>query len=349
MRPSINGGSGPWGNRGEPVVTVEHLSIRFPRYYGDVPILDDISLSLGYGETLGLVGESGSGKTLLSLAMLGLLPPGARVEGRIVIGDIDVLHASRKQLATISGSVAAPVFQDALVSLNPNRTVAGHFRDVWLSAGLQPRDAWLAGAEHALAQVALNDIPRVLGSYPHEISGGMRQRVLIGLALLRSPALLIADEPTTALDRVVEVEVLSTLRRLQRELGLSMVLVSHDMEVVSHMCARIAVLYAGQLCELGPTHAVVTTPLHQYTAGLIESVRSLEEVARPLRTIRGVVPHPVSFGPGCRFLPRCPAGGPECEQPRPVVTLGASEALCHRPTRDVPSSQVSAIRGQEKS
>lgn len=325
----------------EPIVRVEHLSVWFPRHYGSIPVLDDISLTLGRGETLGLVGESGSGKTLLSQAILGLLPPAAKVSGRIVVAGTDVVGAGEKELTRIRGGVAAPVFQDALVSLNPNRTIFGHFKDVWRSAGMQPRDGARGAASEALRLAALPDVARVLGSYPHELSGGMRQRALIALALFRRPSLLIADEPTTALDRVVEVEVLGTLKRLQAELGLSMVLVSHDMDVVSHMCARIAVLYGGQLCELGPTSSVVSSQVHPYTAGLLASVRSLEEMARPLRLIPGVVPHPSNFNPGCRFLPRCPSGGPECLEPRPVAMVGATEAWCHHPLGSVDTTPSS--------
>ena len=230
-----------------PIVQVQGLSVRFPTHYGTVAVIDDVSFELGRGETLGLVGESGSGKSLLAAAILGLLPPSARITGRILVNDIDVVSASEKELAPLRGAVAAPVFQDALVSLNPNRTIMKHFADVWRSARLEPKSAARPAAEEALRMAALSDIPRVLASYPHELSGGMRQRALIALALLRRPALLIADEPTTALDRAVEAEVLGTLRRLQRELGLSIILVSHDMDVVAHMCARIAVLYGGQL------------------------------------------------------------------------------------------------------
>ncbi len=314
-----------------PIVNVEHLSVWFPRHYGQVSVLDDISFSIARGETLGLVGESGSGKTLLSQAALGLLPPSARTSGRILVNGVDVLTASEKQLARIRGAVAAPVFQDALVSLNPNRTIFGHFTDVWRSARMKPQGGAKEAAAQALRLAALTDVSRVLASYPHELSGGMRQRALIALALFRRPALLIADEPTTALDRLVEVDVLATLRGLQRELGLSMILVSHDMDVVSHMCARIAVLYGGQLCELGPTPEVVSRHIHPYTKGLIASVQSLKDRARPLQTIGGVVPHPSSFKPGCRFLSRCPIGGPECQAPRPKAVVGSSEGWCFHP------------------
>src|SRR2546426_8593053 len=195
----------------EPIVRVEHLSVWFPRHYGSIPVLDDISLTLGRGETLGLVGESGSGKTLLSQAILGLLPPAAKVSGRILVAGTDVVGAGEKELTRIRGRVAAPVFQDALVSLNPNRTIFGHFKDVWRSARMEPRDGARAAASEALRLAALPNVARVLGSYPPQLSGGMRQRALIALALFRRPTLLIADEPTTALDRVVEVEVLGTL------------------------------------------------------------------------------------------------------------------------------------------
>jgi peptide/nickel transport system permease protein len=321
---------------GGPIVKIENLTVRFPQHYGSMAVLDDVSFELARGETLGLVGESGSGKTLLSAAILGLLPGSARVSGRILLDGVDVITASERQMADLRGAIAAPVFQDALVSLNPNRTILKHFEDVWRSARLQPRDGARPAAEEALEMAALSDIPRVLASYPHELSGGMRQRALIALALLRRPTLLIADEPTTALDRAVEVEVLGTLRRLQRELGLSIILVSHDMDVVTHMCARIAVLYGGQLCEIGQTRDLLTSRAHPYTEGLLAAVQSLQQLVRPLGTIPGVVPHPSGFGPGCRFLPRCPRGGLECEQTRPKVRVGGEDVWCFHP-RDASS------------
>jgi peptide/nickel transport system permease protein len=315
----------------DPIVRVEGLSVEFPDHYGTVRVLDDVSLTIGRGETLGLVGESGSGKTLLSMAILGLLPSSARVSGRVLVNGIDVREGSKKELALVRGALVAPVFQDALTSLNPNRTILGHFQDVWRSASLGPKSGERDAAAEALRLAALSDVDRVLQSYPHELSGGMRQRALIALALLRRPALLIADEPTTALDRVVEVEVLETLRRLQAELRLSMMLVSHDMDVVRHMCARIAVLYGGQLCELGPTSEVIRLHAHPYTGGLLGAVQSLERRTRPLQTIPGVVPHPADFSAGCRFLPRCDAGGEECRQARPSARVGANQVWCFHP------------------
>jgi oligopeptide/dipeptide ABC transporter ATP-binding protein len=223
------------------------------------------------------------------------------------------------------------VFQDALVSLNPTRTIYRHFDDIWRSAQMKPRNGARRAAEEALELAALSDIPRVLASYPHELSGGMRQRALIALALLRRPSLLIADEPTSALDRAVEVEVLGTLRRLQRELNLAIILVSHDMDVVTHMCSRIAVLYGGQLCEVGDTREVLARHAHPYTAGLLTAVQSLRDMTRPLGTISGVVPHPSAFPSGCRFRPRCPRGDAECEKERPQIRIGGEDVWCFHP------------------
>ena len=315
----------------QPVVVVDSLTVRFPSFYGNVPVLDRVSFTIDRGESLGVVGESGSGKTLLAQAILGLLPKTAQASGRVVVTGVDVLGASDKELRRVRGRVVAGVFQDALVSLNPSRTIGGHFHDVWKSED-SARETWRPAAEAALAHVALPDTGRVLNSYPHELSGGMRQRALIALALVRRPTLLIADEPTTALDSLVEVEVLGTLRRLRSELDLSMVLVSHDFDVISHMCSRVAVLYGGQLCEIGPTSDVIRVPLHRYTEGLLGSVRSLEDMAIPLQPIPGVVPSPQEFGPGCRFLPRCTAGDSQCTRERPRVEFNLVQAWCHHPT-----------------
>jgi peptide/nickel transport system ATP-binding protein/peptide/nickel transport system permease protein len=325
------GAAGAEGLPSEPIVIVDSLTVRFPSFYGDVPVLDRVSLTIDGGESLGVVGESGSGKTLLAQAILGLLPKTARASGRVLVTGVDVLGASDRELAHIRGRVVGGVFQDALMSLNPSRTIGGHFQDVWKSED-STRQTWQSAAEASLAHVALPDTGRVLNSYPHELSGGMRQRALIALALVRRPALLIADEPTTALDSLVEVEVLGTLRRLRSELGLSMMLVSHDFDVISHMCSRVAVLYGGQLCEIGPTSDVIRVPLHRYTEGLLGSVRSLEDMATPLQPIPGVVPSPQDFGPGCRFLPRCTAGDQQCTLERPRVELNLAQAWCHHPS-----------------
>ncbi|MCY4088021.1 MAG: ABC transporter ATP-binding protein [Actinomycetia bacterium] len=325
------------------MITVEHVSVWIRPHYGEIPVLDDISVTISQGETLGLVGESGSGKTLLARSMLGLLPPTATAAGRVLVGEVDVLHATEKELRELRGPVLASVFQDALVALNPSRTVGGHFADVWRSADLSPRNGWRSAAREALELVALRDVPRVLESYPHELSGGMRQRALIALALLRRPAVLVADEPTTALDRIVEAEVLELLENLQRDLGLAIVLISHDLDVIRRVCRRVAVLYGGQLCELGPADEVLRAPLHHYTSGLIGSVDSLARRTRPLLTIPGTVPHPQDFPAGCRFAPRCHAATEACSEPRPAVEGGRSRAWCHHS----PVAGAAGVRAEE--
>ena len=201
-----------------PLVEVRDLAVGFGARYGHRAVVDGVSFALQPGETLGLVGESGSGKTLIGRALLGNLPETATCAGTIRVAGVDVVGASAATLASIRGGVAAAVFQDALVALNPSRTIGGHFADVWAATGAD-RGALRAAAVETLDLVALPDAPRVLDSYPHELSGGMRQRALIALALLRRPSFLVADEPTTALDRVVEHEVLTTLLTLQRDLG----------------------------------------------------------------------------------------------------------------------------------
>jgi peptide/nickel transport system permease protein len=312
------------------LVAVEDLSVRFPLHYGDTTILENVSFAVGRGETLGLVGESGSGKTVLGQALLGLLPNTTRITGRISVAGVEVVGAKAKDLSRLRGGTAAPIFQDALIALNPNRTIGGHFADVWKSAGLAGGE-WRAAAEKALRQVALRDTGRVLGSFPFELSGGMRQRALIALSILRKPVLLVADEPTTALDRLVEEEVLATLGDLQRDLDLSVILISHDLEVIRRVCSRTAVLYAGQICEIGPTNEVLSKPLHRYTAGLIGGIRSLKERERPLLTIPGTVPPPQEFEAGCRFKPRCPAATEKCSLDRPEASSGGLRAWCHHP------------------
>ena len=330
------------------MINVEHVSVWIRPYYGEIPLLDDISVTISQGETLGLVGESGSGKTLLARSMLGLLPPTATTAGRVVVEGTNVLDATEKELRELRGPILASVFQDALVALNPSRTVGGHFADVWRSARLSPRDGWRSAATDALEMVALRDMPRVLDSYPHELSGGMRQRALIALALLRRPSVLVADEPTTALDRIIEAEVLELLETLQRELGLAIVLISHDLDVIRRVCRRVAVLYGGQLCELGPADEVLRLPLHRYTEGLIGSVDSLAERTHPLLTIPGTVPHPRDFPQGCRFAPRCGAASAVCSEPRPEVEGGQSRAWCHHSRGLVSSPTRTQRRSDER-
>ena len=313
------------------VLSVENLSVQFPDSYGQVAVLDNLNLTVSPGESLGVVGESGSGKSLLGLAAVGLLPREAATSGTVRVAGYDMLHLSAAQAPVVRGGIVSHIYQDALSALNPNRRIGSHFRDVWRSAGLKPGDGWKAAALETLDRVALRMPDRILGLYADQLSGGMRQRVLIALALFRGPKLLIADEPTTALDRSTAGEVLTLLNDLRHTLGMAMILISHDFGNVRVACDRVAVIYAGQLCEYGGIQTLLDLPVHRYTNLLLESVRSLQQGQYPLASIGGVVPTPREFGDGCRFLNRCPAGTEECAQGRDEVSAGSHAAWCTHP------------------
>jgi oligopeptide/dipeptide ABC transporter ATP-binding protein len=316
-----------------PVLVVEDLSVRFPTVYGGVPVLDGIGLTVAKGEALGIVGESGSGKSLLGLAAVGLLPDTAVASGAVRVAGYDMLNLSHAQESLVRGGIVSHIYQDALSALNPNRRIGAHFHDVWRS-GTRSDERWREAALEMLDRVALRMPDRILSLYPDQLSGGMRQRVLIALALLRRPSLLIADEPTTALDRSTADEVLTLLNELRQTLGMALILISHDFANVRHACDRVAVVYAGQLCELGRLQAVLAEPIHRYTHALLESVRSLHRGQYPLASIPGVVPTPHGFGSGCRFHGRCPAGTEECLRGRTQVCAPASTGWCVHPAHE---------------
>ncbi|GGQ11585.1 dipeptide/oligopeptide/nickel ABC transporter permease/ATP-binding protein [Streptosporangium pseudovulgare] len=294
-----------------PLLSVEDLSIRFPQRYGDVPVVQSLSFDVRAGETLGLVGESGCGKSLTSLAIMGLLPRGARADGRIVYDGRDILTLPPRERRAISGPEIAMVYQDAMSSLNPSVLVGAQLRQLTRRGGTR--------TPTELLELVGLDPRRTLRSYPHELSGGQRQRVLIAMALSRSPRLLVADEPTTALDVTVQAQVVELLGRLRDELGFAMVLVSHDLGLVGELVHRVAVMYAGQLAEVGTTPRLFSGVEHHYARGLLGSVLSLETGAERLHQVPGVVPAPQDFGPGCRFSGRCAAATDACRTAPPVL------------------------------
>ncbi|QMU71228.1 dipeptide/oligopeptide/nickel ABC transporter permease/ATP-binding protein [Streptacidiphilus sp. P02-A3a] len=307
------------------LLAVENLSIRFPDRYGETAVVDGISFTVREGETLGLVGESGCGKSITSLAVMGLLARNAEVSGSIGYRGRDLLTMSAKERLALAGPEIAMVYQDALSSLNPSMLVGKQL------AQLTRRGGSKSPAE--LLELVGLSAERTLRSYPHELSGGQRQRVLIAMALSRDPRLLIADEPTTALDVTVQAQVVDLLVRLRDELGFAMVLVSHDLALVGDLSHRVAVMYAGQLAEVGDTRAVLTDPAHHYSRGLLGSVVSLEAGAKRLHQIHGVVPAPQGFGAGCRFASRCERATPLCRSTPPVLAdRSEGHALaCHHP------------------
>lgn len=281
---------------GEPLITVTDLSIAFPESHGDVDIVDGISLEIRPGETLGLVGESGCGKSVTAMAIMGLLPNSAKISGTITYRGRDLLALSPQERNALRGHEIAMIYQDALSSLNPSMLIRTQLKQLIRRGGTR-------SAEELMELVGL-DPERTLRSYPHELSGGQRQRVLIAMALTRDPKLLIADEPTTALDVTVQKQVVDLLNELREKLGFAMLFVSHDLALVSRLADRITVMYAGQVVEEAPTHELLLNPVHEYTRGLLGSVLSVEAGAKRLYQVPGTVPAPTEFVSGDRFAPR---------------------------------------------
>ena len=280
----------------EPVLEVRNLSIAFPVQHGDVNIVDNVSFSVRPGETMGLVGESGCGKSITSMAVMGLLPPTARITGEIAFKGRDILAMTPAEHNALRGHEMSMIYQDALSSLNPSMLIRSQMKQLTRRGGTR-------SAEELLELVGL-DPARTLRSYPHELSGGQRQRVLIAMALTRDPALVIADEPTTALDVTVQKQVIDLLGELRERLGFAMVFVSHDLALVAKVAHRITVMYAGQVVEQAATSELLTNPVHEYTRGLLGAVLSIESGSQRLHQVRGTVPSPGEFVRGDRFAPR---------------------------------------------
>ncbi len=316
---------------GAPVLEVRSLSIRFPRNHSGKAVVEGVSFNVRAGEVLGLVGESGCGKSLLSLAIMGLLPKSAEVTGNVMFGGENLLELDREHRRRLLGHEMAMVYQDALSSLNPSMTVRAQLEQVVRRGGSQ------SPAE--LLEVVGLDAERTLRSYPHELSGGQRQRVLIAMALSRKPKLLIADEPTTALDVTVQAQVMELLLRLREELSFALIIVSHDLALIADVTDRIIVMYGGRIVEGGLTPDVVEAPAHQYTSGLLRSVLSLESADTFLSEIPGVVPSPADFGSGCRFADRCGAATEVCftEPPSTAGDLDSHYFACYHPSDRVPN------------
>ncbi|GAA1038854.1 dipeptide/oligopeptide/nickel ABC transporter permease/ATP-binding protein [Streptomyces murinus] len=309
---------------GPPVLAVEDMAIGFPGRHRGVDIVAGVGFEVYPGEVLGLVGESGCGKSLTALTVMGLQPPGARVRGRIRFRQRDLLAEPARARRKLLGHEMAMVYQDALSSLNPAMTVRAQLGQLVRRGGRR-------SPAELLGLVGL-DPERTLRSYPHELSGGQRQRVLIAMALSRDPSLIIADEPTTALDVTVQAQVMELLLRLRAELGFALVLVSHDLALVADVTDRVVVMYGGQIVESAVTAELVAAPAHHYSRGLLGSVLSLESAAARMTQIRGVVPAPADFPPGCRFAGRCPRASEVCRAQAPVLAGPATHTVaCHHP------------------
>jgi peptide/nickel transport system ATP-binding protein len=302
-----------------PFLSVQNLSVSIGLPQGgEMPVLDDIAFELRAGETLGVVGESGSGKSLLSLAIMGLLPDVAMPRGRIVLEGEELLTASEKRLCSIRGNRIGMIFQEPLTALNPAMTIGDQIAEgLVIHQGLSWRRARLQAVD-LLEQVRIPDAKRRAKNYPHELSGGQRQRVGIAIALALKPALMIADEPTTALDVTVQAEVLDILGDLIAEHQMAMIIVSHDLGVIARMCDRTMVMYAGQRMEEGPTQRVFEHPTHPYTRGLLKAVPQRRADGARLETIMGAAPSFSNLPKGCCFSDRCPEQFAACHEAPPA-------------------------------
>lgn len=315
-----------------PLLEVKNLRVEFPTRRGTLLALDDINFDISPGEILGVVGESGAGKSLTGAAIIGLLePPGRVADGEIRLAGQRIDNLPHEQMRTIRGRQIGAIFQDPLTSLNPLYTIGRQLVET-IQTHL-PLNAEQA-RQRAIKLLQDTGIPAAeqrIDQYPHQFSGGMRQRVVIALALAAEPRLIVADEPTTALDVSIQAQIISLLKRLCKEQGAAVMLVTHDMGVIAETCDRVAVLYAGRVAEIGPVADVIHRPAHPYTQGLMGSIPAMDEDRERLLQIDGAMPRLNAIPRGCAFNPRCPQVFEKCRQDRPeLLDAGATRAACWR-------------------
>ena len=302
------------------LLQIRNLTVHFPTRQGRVAAVRDASFTINKGEVLGLVGESGSGKSVTALSVMRLLPPAAELSGEILLDDKDLLKLAPEPMRQLRGSRIAMIFQEPMTALNPVMRIGDQVAEAALVHSNSGKGAAYQHAITALRDVALPEADRRARDYPHQLSGGMRQRVMIAMALVNRPELLIADEPTTALDVTIQAQILELLARLREKFGLAMLFISHDLAVVSQVAHRVAVMYAGSIVELGPARQIFAHAMHPYTRGLLRAAPDLRsDRKRPLATIEGTVPAISNLPPGCPFQPRCELRTPECEQALPPL------------------------------
>jgi oligopeptide/dipeptide ABC transporter ATP-binding protein len=320
------------------VLEVRDLVTSFPADGGRVAVVDRVSLEVREGEVLALVGESGCGKSVTALSILRLVPRPGRVDsGSIRVCGRDVLALSVNEMRRLRGRDAAMIFQEPMTSLNPVQAVGDQVIEaIRLHARISEEEARQRTVD-LFEQVRIPDAEERVDAYPHQLSGGLKQRVMIAMALALRPKLLIADEPSTALDVTIQAQILELMRELQRELGTAILLITHDLGVVNELADRIAVMYAGKIVEEGTRQEVLSAARHPYTQGLLRSIPSLARRGEALAEIAGVVPPPDEWGEGCRFASRCPVVLPHCgREPAPLASLGATHsAWCHLVDREL--------------
>lgn len=317
------------------LVEVKNLKTYFFTDDGVVPAVDGVDFSIKKGETLGIVGESGCGKSVTSLSLLRLVPnpPGKIVEGEMYFKGENLLEKSESEMRKIRGNDISMIFQEPMTSLNPVFTVGEQITEaIELHQGLNKKDA-LAKAVEMLKLVGIPSAEQRVHEYPHQMSGGMRQRVMIAMALSCNPALLIADEPTTALDVTIQAQILELMKDLKERLGTAIMLITHDLGVVAEMAENVLVMYAGKVVEYADVRTIFSNPQHPYTIGLLGSIPRLDQPKEKLYVIEGVVPNPFNMPTGCRFHPRCPEAREICKSREPeLLQLDGRQVRCWKYT-----------------
>ena len=314
----------------EPLLNVEHLRIEFNTRRGILVAVDDISFEILPGEVFGIVGESGAGKSLTGQAIIGLLePPGRIAAGRISLNGRRIDKLPYHQIRRIRGKKIGMIFQDPLTSLNPLYTIGKQLTETILTHSKMSLNQARQHAIALLDEVGIPAAEKRIDHYPHQFSGGMRQRVVIALALCVNPSLIIADEPTTALDVSIQAQIIKLLKRLCTEHDTAVILITHDMGVIAEISDRVAVMYAGRLAEIGNVRDVVKTPQHPYAQGLMDSIPSLHHQVEQLTQIDGAMPRLTEIPPGCAFHPRCPHCFDRCRNQRPdLMDIQPSKVAC---------------------
>jgi peptide/nickel transport system ATP-binding protein len=312
------------------LLKVEHLRVEFPTRHGTLVVVDDVTLDITGGDVLGVVGESGAGKSLTGAAIIGLLePPGRIAAGQVLLDGRRIDHLSDQEMRRIRGRHIGAIFQDPLTALNPLYTIGEQLIEtITTHLDLTAKQA-RARAIELLQEVGIPAAERRIGHYPHQFSGGMRQRVVIALALCANPRLIIADEPTTALDVSIQAQIIALLKRLCREHGTAVMLITHDMGVIAETADRVAVMYAGRIVEIGNVVSVIRQPKHPYTIGLMGSIPKFGQKVERLTQIDGTMPRLDAIPPGCAFGPRCPRAFARCRRERPeLMRVETSQAAC---------------------
>ena len=313
-----------------PVLAVRNLRVEFATRRGTLTAVDDVSFEVAEGEVLGVVGESGAGKSITGAAIIGLLePPGRIAGGEVRLDGERIDHLGQEQLRRIRGKRIGMVFQDPLTSLNPLYTVGRQLVETILTHQDLSESQARRHAVDLLGEVGIPAPERRIDQYPHQFSGGMRQRVVIALALCVNPRMIIADEPTTALDVSIQAQIIKLLKRLCTEHGAAVMLITHDMGVIAETADRVAVMYAGRIAEIGPVKDVITAAKHPYTEGLMGSIPVVGHDLERLTQIEGSMPRLTEIPPGCAFHPRCPYAFERCKHERPeLIRTGGSYAAC---------------------